>query len=280
MFAILILIPTLTTLVGLLLYRQVGKRDFFRLDIVQFLYTFVFSPLLFVWLKSFLLFLAKSELNTSISQTQLFWLDTAFSLVFMYFFAFVAIHSLTKTFEVKLQRDPLFDILAYAEDFHLWISHTSMYFLLQIMVVGLAVTNLFIPLDLPLGRIELYLVMLFGIFTGLVAFAATWLSNFTATKFMRLIKLSFGISFLILVLAYFAFEPTLSGSFAMYWYMIMLFSALVLTSQIVKYSDRSKRFIGRFHHKKGWSDKNFMLIIDKLRPTKETLEPLVPEGEK
>lgn len=270
MFWILILIPAATLLTTFLLYKQVGKRDFLKLDIVQFLYAFVFSPLVFVWLKSFLLYMAKNELDLRLSQNQLFLLDTGFSLIFLYFYAFVVIHSLTKTYEVKLQRDPLFDILAHAEEFHLWISHTSMYFLSGLLLTLLGLTNLWVPLSLELSPLSMYGVMTLGLAMGWIGFSAIWLSNFTAGKFLRIIKLFFGIDLTALILGYFWFSPTFSGTFALYWFMLMIFSGVIMASQVVKRSAKSRQFIGRFHHKHGagWSENNFLLLVDSLRPKK------------
>jgi hypothetical protein len=271
MFWILILVPVVSTLAALLLYRQVGKRDFLKLDLVQFAYAFVFSPIAFIWMKSLLLYLAKNDTDLRLTQNQLFLVDTAFSLIFLYFFAFVVIHSLTKTFEVKLQRDPLFDILEHSEQFHLWISHTSMYLLSGAILTLLSLTNLFLPLNLELRRPEFYLLLLLGFILGVITYAGIWLSNFTARKFLRLVKLIFGSLFVVQVLAYFWIGPSFSGAYGLYWFIVMLFAAVVMSSQAIQRSTRGKNLLSRLNHKHedGWSDQNFLLITDKLRDTEK-----------
>lgn len=267
MFWVLIVIPAATMLTTFLLYKQVGKRDFMKLDIVQFLYAFVFSPLVFVWLKSLLLYMVRNETELQLDQSQLFLLDTTFSLIFLYLYAFIVIHSLTKTYEVKLQRDPLFDILEHAEDFHLWISHTSVYFLSGVLIALLGLTNLFIPVSLELDFLGMFGVVLIALGIGWLGFSAIWLSNFTEGRFLRLIKLFFGIDLTVLILAYFWHGPSFTGSYAVYWFSTMIFAGVISASQIVKRSARSRKMLQKFHHKhaEGWAENNFLLIRDKIR---------------
>lgn len=268
MFWILILIPFATVVTAFLLYRQVGKRDFFKLDIVQFVYAFVLSPLSFVWLKSFLLYFAKNETTHVLSQNQLFLLDTAFSVIFLYLYAFVVMHSLTKTFEVKLQRDPLFDILEHSEQLHLRISHTSMYMLIGLIFTLLAITNMFFPIQSNLTQIGMYTLFGIGVAAGFVAYAGIWLSNFTKGNFLRIIKLIYGVYFMVLIVAYFVFDLRFSGDYGLYWFVFSMLSGMVLASQLFQRSERSRKLVNRFHHKhkEGWSEDNFLTILEKLRP--------------
>lgn len=138
------------------------------------------------------------------------------------------------------------------------------------MLLGL--TNLFAPLALEIHRIGMFFLLVIGFFSGTIGFSAVWLSNFTASKFLRLIKLCLGFYFMVLILAYFIFAPSLSGAYGLYWFVSMIFAGVFLASQIIKRSARSRRFINRFHHKhrEGWSEHNFMLILDTLRtPSKK-----------
>lgn len=262
MFWFLILIPLATVSAAFLLYRQVGKRDFFKLDIVQFMYAFVFSPLAFIWMKSLLLAIVRNEVGFILSPNQVFIIDTTFSVIFLYIFAFIAIHSLTKTYEVKLQRDPLFNILAHSEQFHLWISHTVIYLLTGLIFLLLGFVNLWLPVSLETSRFEFFSMVSVGVVLGFVLFSAIWLSNFTAYKFLRLIKLVYGIYFSLLCVAYFVASPNFSGSYVLYWFVTSTFFGLLIASQVVKRSERSRKFIRRFHHKhrQGWSEQNFLLL--------------------
>lgn len=268
MLWILVTIPVVTPLVGLLLYRQVGKKEFLKLDIVQFVYAFVLGPIAFVWMKSMLYFLSRNEIGATLTPNQLFFIDTAFSVIFLYFSAFVAIHSLTKTFEVKLQKDPLFDILAHSEKFHLWISHTSIYTLGGLIFMLLGLTNLALPLAIELTRTAFFIILTAALVLGFILYAGIWLSNFTANKFLRLVQLIFGFYFIIQIFAYFFASPSFSGEYIVYWFIVMIFASMVFSFQVISRSQKSRNWINKLHHKHrdGWSENNFLLILDKLRP--------------
>lgn len=263
MFTILILLPVLTCLAAFLLYNQVGKREFLKLDLVQFIYAFVLTPLAFVWMKSFLLFFAKNEINPNLSQNELFAIDTGFSVLFLFFYAFVVIHSLTKSFEVKKYNDPLYDIVTHSESFHLWISHTFMYSLTLLFIALLSVTNVFIPLSVELSKFAFYSLLGLGTFCGLLTFSAIWLSNFTEYKFLKLMKLIFALFFVVHILLYFFLDPDFNSHFSVYWFVFSIFGATVFASYFVEKSQRSQRFLERFHHKKGWRHGNFLTLLER-----------------
>lgn len=100
----LFVIPLLTLVSGVLLYGQHGKKEFLKLDFVQFMYSFVIAPVMFVWLKSFLFFILRNELNFRLSISEIFIVDTIYSTLVMFIFAFVVIHSLTKSFNLKREK--------------------------------------------------------------------------------------------------------------------------------------------------------------------------------
>lgn len=264
MLPVLIIVPLAAILIAFLLYRHVGKREFMRLDIVQFLYAFVIIPITFVWMKAFILYFARNELGTPITENQLFIVDSAFSVIYLYLASFVAIHSLTKTFELKAQRDPLYDILEHAEKFHLWISHTFMYYLLMLLFVMLAIMNIFFPLAVSVSKNLFYIFLFLGYLIGILGYAAVALSNFTEKAFMRLMKLGFGLGFVCLVVAYFLFDPKFSPSYIMYWFILLAFSSVMASSFFIERSENLTRFMNKFHHKHkdGWSQKNFLLLED------------------
>jgi hypothetical protein len=270
MLPVLIIIPIATFVIAFLLYRHVGKREFMRLDIVQFLYAFVIIPIAFVWMKAFILYFARNEIGAPINDTQLFVLDSAFSVIFLYLSSFVAIHSLTKTFEIQAQRDPLYDIIEHAEKFHLWISHTSMYFLVMLLFVMLGLMNIYFPLAVNMSKNAFLAFLFLGYLAGILGYASISLSNFTEKAFMRLMKLGFGFGFSALVTMYFVFDPKFSASYVMYWFVLMSFSSLVASSFFIERSDRLKGYINRFHHKHkdGWTQGNFLLLEDLVKKRK------------
>ena len=107
---LLVLVPIFTTIFGMLLYRfQNGSKEIFRLDFVQFIYLFIMTPTLFVWLKTFLFYLLRNELEYSLSINELFVIDTIFTVIAVFVISAVAIHSLTKTFWIKRHHNPKFD---------------------------------------------------------------------------------------------------------------------------------------------------------------------------
>lgn len=267
MFFAFLLIPFATTITTFLLYKHVGKRDFFRLDIVQFLYAFVFTPIMFLWMKAFLAYAARNEIGIPMSQNQLFALDSAFSIIFLYFTAFVAIHSLTKTFEIKAQKDPLYDIIEHAEQFHLWISHISLYLLGLLFLVMLGIMNIFVPLDLQMTKPIFWLLIVIGVFMGSLVYAAIWLSNFNEKSFMRVMKLGFGVGLSTLIFAYFLFQPKFGASNVLYWIIFAVYSSMVSHSFFLERSERFGNHLRKYHHKyeEGWKKGNYLLLSEKRK---------------
>ena len=123
---LLLVLPVIGTLVGLVFYRFQGKKDLLKIDIVQFYYTFILSPIVFVWLKTMIFVLLQANTH-NLSMKEIYSIDTAFSVVFLLIFAFVAMHSVTKTFHLK-EKDPLYNFFFDSEYIHLWLSHLAMAF--------------------------------------------------------------------------------------------------------------------------------------------------------
>lgn len=267
MINVLYLVPTFAIISAVLMYRLNGKKEFLKIDLVQFFYAFVLTPMLFVWLKTFLYFLLRVEVNIQLSTIQLFLLDTAFSLFFMYVFAFVVIHSLTKTFFLKRVRDPLYDVFAHSEFFHLWLTHLIMYIGGMVLISGLSIFNLWFPLEFDMSQINFYLINVFGLIAGFGVFMIIWLSDpkQDSANFMRLMKLSFGFFFLIHVVVYFVINPPFSAAYGLYWGSLNIFTALVLCSLFAYRSERAQSFFEKVsdylkHH--GWG-KNVQLFKKK-----------------
>ncbi len=246
--AVLLLLPILSSISVVLLIPRAGRREILKFDFVQFFFAFILVPLGFAWLKTFLYFLVKNEINPTVSPGEMIALDTAFSLIFLYFYAFVVIHSLTKSFELKRQRDPLYDLFSHSESFHIWISHTAIYLSLVILLVMFSLTNIFIPITLVLTKLIFYAVLAMGYIIGLAFFASVWFfAVSTQEKYMRPMRLLFGIGFAIHILAYYFADPRFSASYLVYWLIFCFFGALMAGSLVVWKSERTRSFLLRFH---------------------------------
>jgi len=211
------------------------------MDIIQFFYAFVLAPVIFVWIKSMVFFILNKQ---GISASQIFLIDTIFSTLTLYVYGFVVIHSLTKTIHLFNQKDPLYDLFEHTEYFHLWLTHILMYIGLMILFTGLAVVNVFVPFSVELTRLGFYGFVFTGFLTGLIAFMTVWLSNpHQARNFMRLMKLAFGVFFLIHAVLYFIFIPSFGKEHMMYWWSSAVFMTLVLCSLFVYKSTKAHLFV-------------------------------------
>ncbi len=260
MFPLLAIIPLAALLSGFFIYRRTGRRDFLKFDAVQFIYAFILAPLLFVWSKSFLFYLLRQELNVHISTTELFFFDTVFSVVAMYVYSFVVIHSLTKSFELKRYVDPLYDIFSHSEALHLWISHTALYVGAMSLFTVISLVNVVIPTPSGASKLFFYFALLFGLICGMFCYAGIWLSNFTSKDiFMNIMKLVIAISFVLHCLAYFLADPHFNANYMVYWTIFMCYFAMSVCALIFERSERASGWFERFHHKAGWKKGNFML---------------------
>lgn len=272
MIALLYLIPVFSLISAVVVYRLNGKREFLKLDLVQFFYAFILSPVLFVWLKTFLYFLLRVEANVILTNGQLFLLDTIFSVFFMYVFAFIVIHSLTKTFNLNQTKDPLYNLFEHSEFFHLWLTHLIMYMGGMIFLTLLAAINIWFPLQIVLSESMFHIFFVSGFICGFFAFMIVWLSDPKQERanFMRVMKLSFGFFFLVHVVLYFVFSPPFSPALGLYWWSLNAFTALVVCSLFAYKSERATNFFEKlsdfFKHSK-WGE-NIQLFSEDL-DTKE-----------
>lgn len=259
MLIILYVIPFLTVVSALLVYRLNGKKEFLKLDLVQFFYAFVLSPILFVWVKSFLYYLMQSEVEVQLTQNQMFFYDTVFSVFFLFIFGFVVIHSLTKSFNLKLHEDPLHDLFHHSEYFHLWLTHLMVFGGVLSFFTAMALFNIWVPFEAVLSKAQFYSLLVFGGATGLLAFLGIWMSDpkQQSANFMRLMKLLFGVLFIVHVLAYFFTYPDFSGKYGMYWWSFTAFTSLVVCSLFAYKSEKAQTL--------------FEWISDKLRHHKNEI---------
>lgn len=266
MFLILLVIPFAAIVSAVLLYRNTGKRDFLKLDLVQFIYAFVIAPLIFVWMKTFLYYILRQEIDVRLSVGDIFFFDTVFSVVSLFVYAFVVTHSLTKSFELKRYKDPLYDIFTHTEALHLWISHTAMYIGAMALFTLVSMVNVVSPLEISMSKWPFYLILFLAYIAGLFGFAGIWMSNFTDQSiFLKLMKFFIGLAFAIHVAAYFLVDPPFNGTRIAFWMIFMSFFAMVTASFIFERSERTSGWFERFHHKIGWKKGNFLLSKSKFK---------------
>lgn len=254
MFMVFLIILILVPIVGLWLYKHSGKRQIFHLDFVQFVYLFIITPTLFIWSKTFLFYILKQqEHDLGLSINQIFLVDSIYSLIAFFIFAGIAIHTLTKSFQMKKLKDPSFDIFHISEYFHLWWSHLVMFIGGMVLLTVISFANLISPivgLDSPLQFLAALLVS--GIL-AIVAYLAVWNSDpkLEDRNFMRLMKLCFALFFLIHVGFYFGYEPSFEMRYVGFWSIFMLFLTLVLCSTVIYRSRRLQKLIKKLHYP-GW----------------------------
>jgi hypothetical protein len=251
MAIMLYLIPLFAILSGFLIYRHNGRREFMQLDLIQFLYTFILAPLFFLWAKTFIFFLLRSEATISLSTGQLFTIDTAFSLFLFYMYAFIVMHSLTKTFRLNTERDPLYDLFHHSEYIHLWLTHIVTGIGSMVLLIILAIVNIYFPLLVAMSKPVFYLVCAAGILAGSVSFVGLWLTDprQNGRRYMRLMKLAIGISFIILTTAYFIVTPSFDSRYGLYWFIFFTFSTMLVWSFFTYRSLRMYEIFSKFANK-------------------------------
>jgi MFS family permease len=260
MLSFLAIVPLASILSALWIYRRTGRRDFLKFDAVQFIYAFILAPLLFVWLKSFLFYLLRQEIDIRLNSTEMFIIDTAFSVVSLYVYAFIVIHSLTKSFELKRYSDPLYDVFTHSEALHLWISHTAMYTGGMTIFTLLSMVNVLAPAQVETTQVFFYLMLILGFLAGTFGFAGIWLSNFTDSPvFLKIMKIFVALYFSLHVGVYFILSPAFNASNIVYWMIFMAYFAMAGCSFLFERSERASGWFDRFHHKNGWKKGNFLV---------------------
>lgn len=248
MVLLLLLIPLLVVISSILIYQFNGRKEFIKFDLVQFLYAFFFVPVMFIWLKSLLFYLLKRELDLSLSVTEIFVADTSFSVIFLFLYAFIVIHSLTKSFELKRYRDPLYDLMQDSEFFHLWVSHLVFNFGMMLVIGGISITNLFIPMATMVHRPFFYFLLGIGLLFGIALFVSIWLSNFSA-NFVRVMKIFYGMMFSVHAILYIAYGPSFDNRYGIYWVTLIALGAFMFCSLFFERFEKPMNFIQKLHYK-------------------------------
>jgi hypothetical protein len=232
---------------SIFVYRFNGKKELIKFDIVQFIYSFVLAPIGFVWFKTFLYSLLQTELRQGFSSRSIFIIDTAFSVYFMYIFAFVVIHSLTKSFQIKTVEDPLYDIFHHSEYFHLWLTHIVFFGGSMLMLTFFAIVNIYFPLDFSANKSLFYVLVFSGFLAGVLFFISLWMADpkQEGAHFLRLMKLLAGLIFVILVGMYFTFSPPFSAQYLFFWWNLFGFAGVTSCSAFAYKSVRAHSLFTR-----------------------------------
>ncbi len=230
-FFVLILI--LSVVVSIVLLNYNGRRQFLNFDVVQFFFSFIIVPVLFVWSKSFLFYLLRIEVGKTISLNQFFIWDTMFSVVFLFVSTFVVIHSLTKSFELHREKDPLVDLYELSEYFHQTFSHLAIYLGAFVLLTTISVINLLVPVD-PNVTTRFYPGLALGIASGVVAYLAVVSYESATRQFLRIMKVAYGFTFLVHVLLYFIVSPPFTSTYVMYWITLIGSMTLIFLALFAK----------------------------------------------
>lgn len=243
------LLPVLIISSAVFMYEYTGRKELLKLDLVQFVYAFILTPMVFIWLKSFLFYFLVNELNAGLTVQQIFVVDTIYSVIFLFVFAFIVMHSLTKSFEIKRSRDPQYDIFAHSEFFHLVSSHSVIYVGAMVLFSFLSIVNLYIPLVSNLSIVGLYFMAGFGFVFGIASFISLLLTEINNLKFVKTIKSLFAFFFLFHIMLYALFSPGFDGGRVMFWFVCMIFSGFVFSSLLIERSEKAMKFLRKLHYK-------------------------------
>ncbi len=270
MKSFLLFIPLITVVIGLIIYKfQDKKKEFLKLDLVQFIYLFLIAPTMFVWSKSFIFYILRNELQLNLSVTNLFIIDTVFSVLSFIVIAAIAIHSLTKTFWIKRHHDPEFDIYHLSEYFHLWWSHIIMWGGAMILATFMSIVNLLVPLEFVVSsKLQFYSLFGLGFISGIAFFYIIWNSDPQQGNYMRLMKLLLAFSLIIHIVVYFIFEPSFNITNGVYWFMLSTFAAAVFAASTFEKYDKTNRLRELLLHS-GWGENKGVNLFGALK---------IPEG--
>lgn len=245
MILAIFIIPLLAILSAVLLFRLNGRHSILRFDLVQFVYAFIVTPILFVWLKYFLFFILKQELSLRLSLNDIFLADTVLSVILLYVSSFVVIHSLTKTFNLNRKNDPLYDMVAHSEYLHLNLSHLAIYAGGMFIATIMSLSNLVVPLDIVNTKSTFYAIFGFGLLGGITSFMGIWKYDSPDPNFMRLMKLLLAFFFLIHVIAYFWLDPSFNMNFILFWFIFALYMATMFMSLFAERPEKKSKIFQR-----------------------------------
>lgn len=250
---VIFLVPVLAALSALYLYQHTGKKEILKFDLVQFVYAFVLTPVVYVWFKTFLFAFLLSELNLHLSVTDIFIADTAFTVIFMYVFAFQVIHSLTKSFELKRVRDPFYDIFQHSEFFHLITSHVVLYVGSVLLMTIISTVNVFISFSVHTNTYVFFGALGLGLLVGTIIHTGIMLTDddfeMKYPRFEMFVELIYALFFIYDIGLFFFFRPGFNLTRGVYWFVFAILGGFVLSSLLVERSETLVRLLKRFHYK-------------------------------
>ncbi len=251
---ILGVLPLLIVVSSLVMYRFNGRREIFRMDMTQFLYTFIMGPVAFVWMKNFLFFLLRDELNLRLSVGEYLTIDTLFSVFFLYIYAFVVIHSLTKSLYISTEKkDDVYEFFAKSEFFHMDFSHYGIYLGTILFGVLLGFANLIFPFATDtqiFTKSTFYGILLCSLIAGMLAHISLYLYQSESAHFLKLIKFFLGLSFLVLALGYIILAPSFNSLYIVYWCVLSVIVSMVALSLFSEQKRERGRLPFRLNFKK------------------------------
>ena len=151
-------------------------------------------------------------------------------------------HSLTKSFAVKKNKDPLFDVFEHAEYFHKSLTHLATYSGMLLLIFVFGCLNIFFPLLVTKSFGDLYIGIFAGMLLALIFYIFNRISKDENRKrFDRIMNLEIYFYTFTLVVVYTIFRPKYASEYAMYWSTTSFFISSAVSSQIL--NSRRRRLV-------------------------------------
>lgn len=206
-------------ILGIVSYKFQGKRAIFSIDFIQFVYLFVLAPAIFIWWKSFIFFSLRDDLLQGMSVSQYFVLDTFLSVIYLYLFGVLAIHTITKVLWLAKHKDPLADIFKISEYFHLWWSHVILFVGAFVLITLISFMNLAFPINIDSSVISRLVMLIAGTLFGVLLYLGVWMADPKQQRrsFMKLMHMCYIICFLIHLFVYLWLTPVFHLQYSLFW---------------------------------------------------------------
>jgi len=249
---VLTLLPVILLSFSLFIYRFNGRKELLKMDLVQFFYAFVLAPAIIIWLKSVVFYNFSREIGIILDSEDLFLIDNAVTILCLYIYAFVVIHSLTKTFKLKVEKDPLFNIFERSEYFHLWLTHVVTFSAGLFIMLLIGMINIFLPFSLASSKQNLFTSVVIGVVLGFIFYIGMrFYKDKEAKKFKRLIKFELYICAFFLLLTYIVIRPKYSPEHLLFWCSVFFFiTATTFTQLGLRNKFTQPRRLGRYSAQK------------------------------
>jgi hypothetical protein len=187
-----------------------------------------------------------------LGQRTSFAIDTLFTVLFLYLAIVKTVHGITKSFSLKVKKEPEFDIFQVSEYLHMWWSHLAMYILGFVILLFISVINLLYPFaEVDFTKNGFLIFLLIGQFLGLVIFFGVVNTKLKSGNFQSFMKILFALCSTVQALLYIFYRPAFSAVYLGYWFVSSTFLATVWCSLAF---ERNK-FLRQIHAKfvpKNW----------------------------